>query len=153
MKSIFQKFAVFAVVLIITSCSSTPDEMDPLSPDPVSKVDPVGVILSIKEGMLMPQSGTNTTGMIELVSDEAGKYFLRLGNDFKSDFHTGTVTVYLSTSSKLQLSESGSFQKVGIVNESGEHFFVLPNLPESKFSHGIIWCGAAGIPFGYGSLN
>ncbi|MBN3583266.1 hypothetical protein JYB64_12780 [Algoriphagus aestuarii] len=153
MKKLFQNFAIIVSVLLVYSCSSSSDEMEPVTPDPSSKVDPVGDILVIKDGVLMPQSGTNTEGMIELVSDEAGNFFLRLGSDFQSDFHTGTVTVYLSTSSKLKLAESGSFQKIGIVNENGEQFFGLPNLPQSKFNHGIIWCGAAGIPFGYGSLD
>lgn len=127
--------------------------MDPILPGPENEVKVKGKVESIKGGSLMAQSGTNTKGSIDLVFDEAGNYFLHLGEDFMSEFYTGTVTVYLSTSKQLRLSESGTFQLVSVVNESGEHFFPLPSLPESKFNYGIIWCGAAGIPFGYGDLN
>jgi hypothetical protein len=63
------------------------------------------------------------------------------------------VTVYLSTSDRLQLSTSGTFQLVSIVGKAGEHFFPLTAAPDAKFTHGIIWCGAAAIPFGFAPLN
>ena len=77
----------------------------------------------------------------------------KLGSDFTSSFHTGTVTVYLSSSKDLTLSEKESFQLVAVVNEPGEHYFKLANFPDSKFSHGILWCGAAAIPFGFAELK
>jgi hypothetical protein len=63
------------------------------------------------------------------------------------------VTVYLSTSDKLQLSTSGTFQLISIVGKAGEHFFPIAAAPDAKFTHGIIWCGAAAIPFGFAPLN
>ena len=66
---------------------------------------------------------------------------------------TGTVNVYLSSSKDLTLSEKESFQLVAVVNEPGEHYFKLANFPDSKFSHGILWCGAAAIPFGFAELK
>lgn len=153
MKALKKISSLILLVLVLAACSSSSDEMDPILPDPKTEVKVTGNVMAIKTGTLSARSGTNTKGMIEIVSDDAGKYFLRLGKDFVSDFHTGTVTVYLSTTNQLKLSESGSFQLVSVVNENGEHFFNLPNLPDSKFTHGIIWCGAAGIPFGVGSFN
>ncbi|EAZ80842.1 hypothetical protein [Algoriphagus machipongonensis] len=153
MKKLMHLTTALSFILFLFSCSSSTADMNPSLPAPETEINPVGTLAVIKEGMLMPQSGTNTKGMIEIVSDEEENYFLRLGNDFLSDFHTGTVTVYLSTSNQLNLSASESFQLVGVVNDAGEHFFNLSKLPESKFSDGIIWCGAAGIPFGYGSFE
>lgn len=154
MKILMKISSIFLLVFVFAACSNSSEDMDPILPDqPKTEVKVSGNVMAIKTGTLSPQSGTNTKGMIEIVSDDAGKYFLRLGKDFVSDFHTGTVTVYLSTTNKLKLSESGSFQLVSVVNENGEHFFNLPNLPNSKFTHGIIWCGAAGIPFGNGEFN
>jgi len=92
-------------------------------------------------------------GMIDLVTDEGGSFFIKLGNDFTSSFHTGTVTIHLSTSENLTLSEKASFQLVAVVNEPGEHFLKLANLPNTKFSHGILWCGAAAIPFGFAEFQ
>lgn len=150
---LLRHFLFLILILSFYSCSSTSEETEPVLPDPQNEVQVKGNVESIKGGNLMAQSGTTTKGKIDLVFDEAGNYFLHLGEDFMSEFYTGTVTVYLSTNKQLRLSETGTFQLVSVVNESGEHFFPLPNLPESKFNYGIIWCGAAGIPFGYGSLD
>ncbi|MBN7818020.1 DcrB/PsbP domain-containing protein [Algoriphagus pacificus] len=153
MKILMKISSIFLLVFVLAACSNSSEDMNPNIPDPTTEVKVTANVMAIKTGTLNSQSGTNTKGMIEIVSDDAGKYFLRLGKDFVSDFHTGTVTVYLSTTNKLKLSESGSFQLVSVVNQNGEHFFNLPNLPDSKFTHGIIWCGAAGIPFGNGEFN
>lgn len=116
---------------------------------PADEVEVVGPVSVIKSGTLTPQSSTNTKGMIQIVSNDEGRFFVRLSDDFTTKFSTGTVTVYLSTSENLRLSSAGSFQLVSIVGKSGEHFFPLPSTPDAKFTHGIIWCGAAAIPFGF----
>lgn len=143
-------------LLIFSSACTSPKDTDPIIPDDISgasgSVKVTGVVEVLKTGTFTSQSGANTKGMIDLVSDEGGSYYIKLGSDFTSSFHTGTVTVYLSTSKDLTLSEKESFQLVAVVNEPGEHYFKLANFPDSKFSHGILWCGAAAIPFGYASL-
>ncbi|WP_339878924.1 hypothetical protein [uncultured Algoriphagus sp.] len=141
-------FLLFSLTLF--SCNES-EEPKVTLPDGNNKIS--GDLEIIKKGTFIAQSGSNTKGTIELGSDDDGEYYLRLSDDFNSNFHTGTVTVYLSTSSNLMLSETTSYQLVAVVDEGGEHYFKLPNFPNAKFSHGILWCGAAAIPFGFAELK
>ena len=137
---------------ILISCGSeSSGDNDPSIPDNTQEV--TGTVQLIKGGPLTAQSSTNTRGMVEIVKDQQNKYFVRLSDTFTTKFSTGTVTVYLSTGQTLNLNSQGSFQLVSIVGKAGEHFFALPGKPDDKFTHGIIWCGAAGIPFGFAPLN
>ncbi len=152
MKTLFKLTLSLFLGLAIASCDSgsmkDADQMKPADPVAVT-----GDITVLKTGTLTAQSSTNTKGMVQLVKDKDGKNYVRLTEDFTTKFSTGTVTVYLSTSDKLQLGSSGSFQLVSIVGKAGEHFFPLSAVPDAKFTHGIIWCGAAAIPFGFAPLN
>ncbi len=107
----------------------------------------------LRSGTLTKQSGTNTTGSFQIVRDQSDNYFIRLSENFNTKFSTGTVTVYLSTTANLRLNTENNFQLIGLVPGSGEHFFKLSTLPDAKFTHGVIWCGAAGIPFGNALLE
>lgn len=152
MKNLFNLGLLLFVALILTSCDSG-SMADADKMKPADEVEVSGPITVIKTGTLTAQSSTNTVGMVQLVTNSEGKYFVRLTENFTTKFSTGTVTVYLSTSDRLQLSTSGSFQLVSIVGKAGEHFFPLTGAPDAKFTHGIIWCGAAAIPFGFAPLN
>lgn len=116
-------------------------------------VQVIGPFEVIKSGTLSNQSGAGTRGAVHLVKDQGGKYFISLSDNFTTKFSTGTVTVYLSTSLSLRLNESGSFLLLGLANRPGAHFYELEGNLEDKFTHGIIWCGAAGIPFGNALLE
>ncbi|WP_373496417.1 DM13 domain-containing protein [Aquiflexum sp.] len=139
---------ILMLLLMVSSCNENlggmPDE------NSVEIMEPFKIL---KGGTLNRQSGTNTTGMVQIVQSDSGMHFLRLSENFNTKFSTGTVTVYLSTTSSLRLNEAGSFQLIGRVNTPGEHFYELNGLPDEKFTHGIIWCGAAGIPFGNALLE
>jgi PBP1b-binding outer membrane lipoprotein LpoB len=152
MKNLLKLTLALVVALFIASCDSdTMKDADKMKPAEEAEV--TGPISVIKTGTLTAQSSTNTVGMVQLVTNSENKYFVRLTENFTTKFSTGTVTVYLSTSDKLQLGTSGSFQLVSTVGKAGEHFFPLTTAPDAKFTHGIIWCGAAAIPFGFAPLN
>jgi hypothetical protein len=148
MKTSFN-FLILFVALFVISCDNTNE--NPAAPDDNTAV--AAPIEVLKTGTLTAQSSTNTKGMVSLVKDKDGKHFIQLSDSFTTKFSTGTVTVYLATSQTLSLSTAGSFQLVSIVGKPGEQFFNLPGLPDSKFTHAIIWCGAAAIPFGFSPLN
>lgn len=143
------QFLLVAFAFFLFSCEENME--GPATPD--DNTDVSGPIEVLKTGTLTAQSSTNTVGMVSLVKDKEGKYFIRLSESFTTKFSTGTVTVYLSTGQTLNLNSAGSFQLVSIVGKPGEQFFALPGLPDSKFTHSIIWCGAAAIPFGFAPLN
>ncbi|WP_111670284.1 DM13 domain-containing protein [Algoriphagus litoralis] len=148
MKSILKILLALTPILFF-SCED--NEGNPSAPD--DNMEVMGEIEVIKAGTLTAQSSTNTMGIVSIVKDKDGKYFVQLSDTFTTKFSTGTVTVYLATSQTLALSNSASFQLVSIVGKPGEQFFSLPGLPDSKFTHAIIWCGAAAIPFGFAPLN
>ncbi|MHA7128097.1 hypothetical protein [Algoriphagus namhaensis] len=150
MKNQLLKLLTLLLIGALISCSDS-DEPKDKGPDDTGAVS--GQFSVLKAGSLTAQSSTNTRGMFQIVEDEDGKFFVRLTDDFTTKFSTGTVTVYLSTSQTLNLDQTASFQLVSIVGKAGEHFFSLPAAPDAKFSHGIIWCGAAAIPFGFAPLN
>ncbi|MDG1276085.1 MAG: hypothetical protein P8O16_02310 [Algoriphagus sp.] len=152
MKNLLKLSLSFVIMLFLSSCDSgSMKDADKMKP--ADQVEVTGPVTVLKTGTLTAQSSTNTKGMVQVVTNAEGKYFVRLTEDFTTKFSTGTVTVYLSTSDRLQLSASGSFQLVSIVGKAGEHFFPLSSAPDGKFTHGIIWCGAAAIPFGFAPLN
>jgi hypothetical protein len=154
MKTIIKLILPLIALIITASCDSgSMNDSDQMVVKPADPVAVTGPITVLRTGSLTAQSSTSTKGMVQLVTDKDGKYYIRLTEDFTTKFTTGTVTVYLSTSDKLQLSVADSFQLVAIVGKAGEHFFPLSGTPNSKFTHGIIWCGAAAIPFGFAPLN
>ena len=138
-----------AFTLSIASC--TGEDGSPDAPDDNEMV--MGQVDVIKSGNLTAQSSTNTQGNVAIVKDKDGKHFVRLSENFTTKFSTGTVTVYLATSQTLNLESSSSFQLVSIVGKPGEQFFSLSGLPDAKFTHVIIWCGAAAIPFGFARME
>ncbi|MFC3881845.1 hypothetical protein ACFOSV_16740 [Algoriphagus namhaensis] len=151
MKKILNPFFLAMLVFAVLSACSDSDDMKPKDKLPDAEA-PTNFEVQ-KGGTLTAQSSTNTRGMFQIVKDDTGAYFVRLTSDFTTKFSTGTVTVYLSDSDRLDLSQSGSFQLVSVVGKAGEHFFPLAAAPDSKFTHGIIWCGAAAIPFGFTLLQ
>lgn len=136
------------ISFFLLSCDNMSDEI-PME-DQVMVTGPLQVL---KSGTLSNQSGAGTRGTAQLVKDQAGKYFISLSENFTTKFSTGTVTVYLSTSASLRLNESGSFQLLGLANMPGAHFYELQGNLDNKFTHVIIWCGAAAIPFGNALLE
>lgn len=140
------------LVLAAFSLLSCQDKSDQMPADD-NDVEVTGPLEVIKSGALSNQSGAGTRGTVQLVKDQTGKFYISLSDNFTTKFSTGTVTVYLSTTSSLRLNESGSFQLLGLANRPGAHFYELQGNKDDKFSHAIIWCGAAAIPFGNALLE
>ncbi|PZV87206.1 hypothetical protein CLV31_10178 [Algoriphagus aquaeductus] len=144
MKKLIQFYPIlFALLMGFAGCDNMGEEM-PMN----ASTEIEGPLEVLKRGTLSNQSGAGTRGTMELLKGPTNKYYIGLSENFTTKFSTGTVTVYLSTSASLRLNESGSFMLLGLANRPGVHFFELPGSLDPKFTHGIIWCGAAGIPFG-----
>lgn len=148
MKKLMKIYAMLLSIFLITACENSSDEL-PMDTD----VEVAGTLEVLKSGTLSNQSGAGTRGTMRLVKDGTNKHYIELSDNFTTKFSTGTVTVYLSTSSALRLNESGSFLLLGLANKPGSHFFELVGNPDPKFTHGIIWCGAAAIPFGNAKMD
>jgi hypothetical protein len=146
------KQTIMAGVISILSLSACSDD-DVLT---IDSAKPEGTFTIARDGSFMEQNSTGSMGTAALGSDSQGTEFLKFESDFNTNLATGTVTVYLSTS-MTYMADPGNGNPdlllVGIVNKSGENYFKIDPAAPSKFTHVILWCGSANIPFGYAELN
>ncbi len=136
--------------LTFLSCTKESDEVI------IDSSLPQGAFVASKSGTIVEQSDTKSTGTITLGKDAKGTEFLKFGSDFATVLATGTVSVYLSTSAVFTASPgtgNPDLRLVGPVAKNGELYFKMDPTVPSKFTHVILWCGTAGVPFGYANLK
>lgn len=147
-------FKVICVALITTSalvsCSKDAETLI------IDSSQPNGTFTVEKSGSFVDQNAAGSNGTVQVGVDDDGKEFLKFGGDFTTTLATGTVTVYLSTSMDF-VADPGAgnpdLKLVGIVNKAGEMYYSLDGGYDDSFTHVILWCGTASIPFGYAQLN
>jgi hypothetical protein len=148
--SFLSMLMAFFISGLMMSCEKDPVEVV------VDSALPQGNFTKAKMGSLVAQSDTGTKGMVLFGSDSKGTQFISLGSDFSTVLATGTVTVYLSTSAVFKASPgtgNPDLRLIGQITKNGEQYFKLDPAKESKFTHLILWCGTAAVPFGNASLN
>jgi len=144
-------FALLSIASII-SFSACEKEKEVI----VDPTIPKGTFSATKSGTFVEQNATGSKGAAQLGTDEDGVQFLKFGTDFNSSFATGTVTVYLSTSMTFTPDPANGnpfLRLVGPVSKAGENYFRLVPAADAKFTHVILWCGSANVPFGYAKLQ
>jgi len=149
-------FAFGLMIFVLIGCDDDDDDDTPTQTITVDSSMPVGMFTSNMSGTFTEQNGTGSAGTAQLGVDSDGTQFLRFSNDFTSDFGTGTITVYLSTSDEAMFDPANGNPEVRIVapvTSGGEKFFKLDPEADAQFDHVILWCGSAGIPFGFAELN
>jgi hypothetical protein len=117
---------------------------------------PQGTVTSGLSGSFIEQNMTGSKGKATLVTDSKGVQFLTFDSGFSTVFATGTVSVYLSTTQEFKADPGNGnpeLKLVGVATTPGEHFYKLDPKADAKFDHVILWCGTAGIPFGYAELK
>lgn len=137
-----------ALVTLIASCDIEPQIIDSSQPQ--------GEFTAAKSGEFVDQNSAGSAGKVELGTDGEGNSFLRFDNAFTTNLATGTVTVFLSTSDTFTADPGNGnpdLLLISGVHKSGENFFKLDTAPASKFTHVILWCGSAAVPFGNAELN
>ncbi|MEZ4774215.1 MAG: DM13 domain-containing protein [Bacteroidia bacterium] len=141
-------FLFSLVVVLLAACKTETIFIDSSLPN--------GTFAAAKSGSLVEQNGTGTAGTVELGTDEDDVQFLRFGSNFTTNLGTGTVTVYLSTSENFVADPANGnpdLRQVGPISKTGETYFKLDPVAAAKFTHVILWCGSANIPFGNAALN
>jgi len=145
----FIAFLSIATLSTFTACEKTEEVI-------IDSSLPQGAFTAAKSGTFTEQNGTGSKGAAQIGTDADGTYFLKLGSDFSTTLATGTVTVFLSTS-EVYTADPGNgnpnLQLIGVVGKNGEMYFKLSAAPAAKFTHAILWCASASIPFGYAPLN
>ncbi len=123
---------------------------------------PIGTTTTLKKGTLKAENGTPTAGMVSVVRDSNNDEYVAMGSDFKSDFGTGTVAVYLAKTGanvKSQRTTSagapnglGNVMAVGFVSKNGQQYLKLP-AASSAFSYVVFYCETVEINFGNAPLQ
>ena len=153
-KSIIYLMSIAVIGLV--SCSKD-DDSDPVTQTiTVDSSQPMGTFNVMRSGSFVEQNSTGSQGTAELGTDDNGTSFLRFGSDFMTELGTGTVSVYFSTSMDFNpdpMNGNPDLSVVGAVSDNGEMFFKLSGSVDPKWTHVILWCGSANIPFGYAELQ
>ena len=111
---------------------------------------PVGTFTSQRTGILVNQNGTPPTkGSVQLGIDGNNTQFIKTSSDFQTEL-SGAVTVYLS---KGNVYNAATVQAISLITKNGEQYFKVTPKITADFTHAIIWCPAAKIPFGYVELK
>ncbi|WKN30828.1 DM13 domain-containing protein [Porifericola rhodea] len=127
--------------------------------DEVTTVDssrPQGTFSVSRSGDFVEQNGTGTQGMAAVGTDEDGNSFIRFNDSFQTNLATGTVAIFLSTSDTFMADPANgnpNLKLVGNVSMNGESYYPLSETVDSKYTHIILWCASANIPFGYAPLQ
>jgi hypothetical protein len=111
---------------------------------------PVGAFTATRTGSLVAQNGTPTAGTVQLGTDTKSTVFLKLNSNYKSDYHSGAVTLYLSKGATYK---TETVQLISGVSKDGEQYFKVTPSVGNEFTHLIVWCSAAKIPFGNAELK
>ncbi len=146
------KLSIFSLALMLftfslttTSCEKDEETIT------IDSSTPNGTFTVERSGSLVAQNGTPTSGTVEYGQDEDGIYFIRLANNFTTELATGTVSAYLSTSDTFTadpMNGNPDLKLVGSTQKNGEQFFKLDGAASNSFTHLILWCNTAAIPFG-----
>lgn len=153
MKKLLNSSFVFTFTLLFFGLMSCQKDAATITEDSAA---PQGTFAATRMGSIIEQNNTGSKGTIQLGQDSQGSYFVKFGSDFSTVLATGTVTVYLSTSSAFKADPGNGnpdLKLVGIINKNGEMYLKVNGAVEAKFTHLILWCGSANISFGDAELK
>ncbi|MDF4221560.1 hypothetical protein PXC01_08190 [Maribacter sp. M208] len=158
-----RKFTLVLLASVMTtffvSCSDDDGEVVTVTETETVEVDsslPVGDLMVNLSGNLVAESGTPTQGLVEVGVDADDTNFVRFADDFTTELGTGTVGIFLSTSEVFTADPANGnpdLMLIGNVADNGEMFIKLDAAPDAKYTHIILWCATANIPFGNVALN
>ncbi len=140
--------STFTFLLAFSACKKDETTVPPIDNNP-----PTANFTVKKTGTFVKANGYSTSGTAQLGTDEKGENIVRLKDDFKTTFATGSVTIYLSKNQNLKLADAASFINLAVINTNGLHDFKLSAAPTDDFNFVISWCAPAGIQFGMAELK
>ena len=142
-------FSIMLAMSALVACTKTNEVT-------IDSAQPQGTFTASKTGALVAQNSTPTKGTASVGTDSKGTNFVKLGSDFTTELGTGTATLYFSTSATYKASPgtgNPDLKLIGTIPKNGEQNFKLTAAPDAKFTHVIVWCGSASVPFGNAMLK
>lgn len=111
---------------------------------------------TLRTGTMLPQGGVPSSGTLAIVRDAAGQESVRFDASFRTDFHTGSLGVYLAKSDALirvqRAANPSNVLRVGTITVDGAQTLAIPG-SATGFTHVIIHCDPAMYNFGAASLQ
>ncbi|GAA4049328.1 hypothetical protein GCM10022409_39880 [Hymenobacter glaciei] len=140
-----------AAALALAGCNKNTDAPAP------APVAPVGLTYTtLRQGLVMAQGGVSSGGMVAIAKGSDGIEYVQFKDDFHSDFHTGSLGIYLAKSSDLvknqRAANPANVLRVGTITQSGAQQLAITGMSAS-FSHVILHCDAAQYNFGAAPLR
>ncbi|GAC1597412.1 MAG: hypothetical protein NVS3B25_22480 [Hymenobacter sp.] len=139
-------------VLLLGGCSKASDE-----PAPAATPPPAGTNYTVvRSGTVLAQGGVASGGTVDIVKASSGAELVRFNKDFFTDFHTGSLSIYLAKSSdqirNQQAADPTSVVRVGTITQSGAQLLPITG-SATGFSHLILHCDPAQYNFGAAALH
>ncbi|MBO2008815.1 hypothetical protein [Hymenobacter negativus] len=120
-------------------------------PGSASAAEPAGTTNALRTGTMQPQGGVASSGTATIERDAAGAEFVRFAANFRTDFHTGSLGVYLAKSDGLirvqRAANSANVVRVGTIVVDGAQALAVSG-SATGYSHVIIHCDPAMYNFG-----
>lgn len=148
---------VLLLATVAAACNDDSNDAQPQTTD-----GPSGTTTTLRTGTLTAESGTPTAGTVSLVRDANNVEWINLADNFRSDFKTGTVSVYLAktganvkaqrTNADGSPNGAGNVLATGFVTRNGQQYLKLP-ASSTPFSYVIFYCETVEINFGNAQLR
>ena len=107
--------------------------------------------VTLRMGAMQPQGGVPSSGTVAIVRDPTGTEAIRFEDNFRTDFHTGSLGVYLAKSDDLirtqRAANPSNVVRVGTITRGGAQTLAISG-SAAGFTHVIIHCDAAQYNFG-----
>lgn len=148
---------IFLLATAATACNDDSNDAQPQTTD-----GPSGTTTMLRTGTLTAENGTPTAGTVSLVRDANNAEWISMADNFRSEFGTGTVAVYLAKTAANVKSQrtnangspngAGNVLATGFVTMNGKQYLKLP-ASSSPFPYVIFYCETVEINFGNAQLK
>ena len=112
--------------------------------------------VTLRTGAMMPQGGIASSGTVTIERDANGAELVRFAANFRTDFHTGSLGVYLAKSDDLvrvqRAANPTNVVRVGTITRDGAQTLAITG-SSTGYSHVIIHCDPAMYNFGAALLQ
>lgn len=152
MKKHFLFFApLLAPLLLLAACNKNTDAPAP------TNVAPVGITYTpLRQGNVLAQGGVSSGGGVAVVKGSDGNEYVQFKDDFHSDFHAGSLGIYLAKSNNLirnqRAADPANVLRVGTSTKSGMQQLAVTGM-SAGYSHFILHCDAEQYNFGATALQ
>jgi hypothetical protein len=138
------------ILAFLTSCKKEDTTTTP--PTPTNTDTPSGVFTKTRAGNFVKQNSYNAEGAAEIGSDVQQINWIHLAPNFNASLSTGAVTLYISKTQQLNLSDASSNVRVASITKAGEQYYKTSAV-SADFKFAILWCSSANIQFGNAELK